>query len=395
MKQTIYDLMLCDNIVAKIDTQNGEINVFYANLMPLDLPIKEPATLQDKVYNITSFQDWCASRVLMMGQKHAKLICNALAISQENSSANKAKLALAYHCSNLMDAYWIKEEGSPLQYKDVSLFSNTSRNILTPVSLKGQMESVLTKKLKNWSDIGADGTLAKSWVREQKGEYYLYKQGDNINGEILASTVATMLNASIVAYEEVVEDNISYSKCKCFTTEDISFIPYHTYALYNKEASLTNIKQWFSQEYANMAVLTYLLGNSDLHDKNWGLLRDNHTGEFLGLAPYFDLNGCFLYYASSKDLLFLPEAEFVLEDGTKANVLTDSLALDMDYEVSGPTIEESAFKYCPDCTLDLSAIDTAIIPSEYRDEFVQRIDLIRERISQYTIEKAETDLQIE
>lgn len=390
MNTNRYELMLLDTLVAKIDIENGEIIPITPSLMPFDLPIKDINTLADRLTNISSFQDWCSSRVLMMGQKHAKLICNALAISQENSTQNKARLALAYHCSNLMDAYWVKKEGSSLQYMDVSLYKNTSRNILTPVSLKGQFDSVFTKKLKNWSDIGADGTLAKSWAREGH-DYYLYKKSDNIDGEILASTILGMFDMDYVHYEKVIEDDVEYTKCKCFTDENTSFVPYHTFTLYHKNNPIEEIRHFIPREYANLAVLTYLLGNEDLHDKNWGLLRDNHTGQILKLAPYFDLDGCFLNYTSSKNLIFLPECQFILKNGETVSALNNDFDFDMDYDIVGLTLEEAALKYVKESTIDFSKIDISIIPNKYKDEFIRRVDLLQEKIKETSKEIDQED----
>lgn len=384
MEGLVYEMMLRDETVARVNMSNGEVSLVRMELLPLDFTVKSGDSFEDRLFNIAAFRDWCASRVLMMGQKHAKKICNALAVSQENSTENRYRLALAYHCSNLMDAYWVRKEGSPLAYGDVSLFRNTSRNVLTPVSLKGKVSSVFTRKLKNWSDIGADGTLAKSWVRmENDGEsgYFLYKESDNAAGEVLASEVLGMLGADAVVYHSVCEDGVTYSRCRCFTTERQSFVPYHVYAAHYKADAMNRIRRQFPHEYANLAVAAYLTGNEDLHDKNWGLLRDNVTGRITGFAPYFDFDGCFLGYIASKDLYFLPECRFVLEDGSAVAVLNSDMDFDTEYEVEGISIEAAALKYAPDCTFDFSGIELDKIPEKYRTEFARRMGLVVERLA--------------
>lgn len=380
MENTIQ-LLLKDRLVAEINTVSGEVKVFCQELLPLSLVMKEhPENISDYVQNIDSFRTWCASRTLMMSQKHAKLICNALNLTQSNSNENKAKIAMAYHCSTLMDAYWIKKKDSDITYDKVSLFQNTSRNILTPISLLGKSESLFNKKLKNWGDIGTDGTLAKSWVRED-GTYYLYKAGDNLQGEILAGNILKTIDANCITYTLSEIDNIEVDKSKCFTNENYSFIPYSQYVSKYDLHAIEQIKQNFMEEYANLAVACYLTGNEDLHQGNWGLMIDNGTGKIVGLAPLFDFDGCFINYQTSKNLYFLPEAVFLLEDGTKTAI--NNFDIDMDYEVSGPTIEEAAIKYAPYCTLSLENVDMKDIPEKYREEFQIRLSHIVEKKKEY------------
>jgi hypothetical protein len=154
-------------------------------------------------------------------------------------------------------------------------------------------------------------------------------------------------------------------------------------------SALEQVKDSFLQEYANLAVATYLLGNTDLHDKNWGLLRDNRTGAITTLAPCFDFDGCFVNYSTSKNLRFLPECQFKLEDGRTVEVLSETDAMELDYEMVGPTIEEAAVKYAPYCTISVPCTD--IIPVPYREEFERRLCVVL----QERMREAEEDMELE
>ena len=223
----IYEIMRKDISLAIINMEDGSVKI--NETLPIGLELIETnntASIQVRIKNISNFKSWCAGRVLMMNQKHAKKICNALAISQDFNDDNRMKIALIYKCTTLQDAFWVREEGNLLKYKDVSLFQNKSSNILTPVSLRGE-SSIFNKPLKNWVDIGTDGTLAKSWVKEN-GVYYLLKQSDNCEGEILASKIGKALNIDCIVYSlEDKEKNII--KCKCFTNEDYGFLPFNVF----------------------------------------------------------------------------------------------------------------------------------------------------------------------
>lgn len=365
-----YEIMIKNKKVASIVIESGEVAAY--SKLPIGLSfVTEPRTIKDAVANVSAFQDWCSSRVLMMNQKHAKKICNALALSQDISTENKAKIALAYHCSTLNDNYWVRKKGDDVSFEEVSLFFNTSQNILTPVSLKGKTSSLFGKKLKNWSDIGTDGTLAKSWIREN-GEYYLYKECDNADGEVLAGKILDMLKVSHVDYERV-EDEIVMTKCKCFTSDKFGFVPYHTCIKEFDSDARNMIRGSFLTDYANLAVCTYLIGNEDLHDKNWGVLI-NDEGAVVGLAPMFDFDGCFLSYQASADLMFLPECRFVSEDGRES--LCYEFDIDSSFSIEGITIREAALRYAKDSTVDLTDFDYSVIPEKFRSEFQKRAEEI-------------------
>lgn len=377
MNDTVYEIMLKDSKLASINTGTGEVKIY--KKLPIGLLFNnEPKNISEYLANLNSFQEWCAGRVLMMSQKHAKKICNALALSQDMTTENKAKISLSYHCSTLNDSYWVKKEEEDVQYKDVSLFQNTSANILTPISLKGRMSSLFKQKLKNWSDIGVDGTLAKSWVRENN-DYYLYKECENADGEVLASKVLKELGVDHVDYEKKTEDEFVFTKCKCFTNENFGFIPFRTLIKDNANA-IDFIKSHYLTQYANFVVSTYLIGNEDLHDKNWGVVIDEE-GNIKGLAPMFDFDGCFLSYQGSKNLPFLPECEFVSESGKRLK--TYDFDIDETYEVEGPTLQDAACCYAKDCTIDFDKINFDLVSDKYKEELKIRVEEIINQKEQF------------
>ena len=44
------------------------------------------------------------------------------------------------------------------------------------------------------------------------------------------------------------------------------------------------------EHFKSMAVFDSIIANTDRHSGNFGVLRDNRTGEILGMAPLFDHN---------------------------------------------------------------------------------------------------------
>lgn len=371
----VYEIMRKDISLAIINMEDGSVKINETLPIGLELTVTNNTTsIQARIKNISNFKSWCAGRVLMMNQKHAKKICNALAISQDFNDDNRMKIALIYKCTTLQDAFWVREEGNLLKYKDVSLFQNKSSNILTPVSLRGE-SSIFNKTLKNWVDIGTDGTLAKSWVREN-GVYYLLKQSDNCEGEILASKIGKALNIDCIVYSlEDKEKNII--KCKCFTNEDYGFLPFNVFVKQYGNKAIEYIKDNFIGDYANLAVFTYLVGNEDLHDKNWGLKINNDTGKIIGLATNFDFDGCFLNsYKASDNNYFLPECRFLDNDKHLLQYFYE-WDINSDISIIGPTIKDAALEVASKCTINFDNLDINIIPEKFKDIFIERLKNIQ------------------
>lgn len=371
----IYNIMRKDTVLACINMDDGFVQVKEDLPFGLNLSdISSESTITDRVKNISNFKSWCAGRLLMMNQKHAKKICNALALSQDMGDDNRMKIALIYRCTTLQDAFWVKKEGDNIQYKDISLFRNESHNILTPVSLRGE-SSIFNKVLKNWVDVGTDGTLAKSWVRKN-GQYYLLKKSDNYEGEILASKIGKMLGLDCVEY--TIEETPDITICKCFTNENDGFIPYDTFVRQFKGNAVEYIKDNYMEDYANLTVFTYLVGNQDLHNKNWGLKINNNTGKITGLAKNFDFDGCFLNtYKISENDKYLPECQYIDNETHSIQRYCD-WDIDGDISIVGPIIKDMALKYAPMCSLNLENIDLSVIPDKFRHVFENRLENIQQ-----------------
>ena len=356
-------LKFMDNYVAEIDLTIGQCNVINEHRLPFNLKLGSHLTPFE---NVNNFRMWCADRTLSLGKYNAKKICNVLGLQQDSSDNYRMKLALAYKCLTLDDAYWVTEYGSNLLWDDVNLFENKSENVLTPVSLCGKVSTVFKGKLKNSCDLSVNGTFAKSWIRDKStGELYLVKADSSEESretfnEVDASKILIDLGADTVSYSIDYVDGVRVSKCKCFTSKDVSFIPYSVFrkvGCYEGVTPIEWVKSKFKREYANMCVANYLIGNEDLHDGNWGLLLDNKSFSFIGLVPLFDFNYAFSNtYKQSANLHFIPE--IILKDISTGEIIPeDKDYLDYEYEiVSKYSNEEIAIKEYVNCNLNLDEI---------------------------------------
>ena len=89
------------------------------------------------------------------------------------------------------------------------------------------------------------------------------------------------------------------STCELFNTADVSFVPIHSalprhavtqFGLNRALELYFGIAPNESGKLLSMLVFDSVIANKDRHFGNFGLLRDNRTGEALSMAPLFDHN---------------------------------------------------------------------------------------------------------
>ena len=370
----MFIIKFMDIDVATINIDTGEVNIIKSSMLPKDLKFSF-----NPIKNVLMFNKWCASRTLSLSRENVKRICNALCISQDSSDVYKSSIALLYRCLSLDDAYWVADIGNILKWEDVSLHSNKSRNVLTPVSLCGKVSTIFKRKLDNSCDLSVNGTFAKSWIREGNSLYLCKadasKSSNETISEIHASKLLKSIGANAVEYTLDYIDGTRVSKCKCFTSNSISFIPYKVFRQ-SYRGAINWIRKVFKEDYANMCVTNYIIGNEDLHDGNWGILLDNNSFNYIGLAPLFDFNYAMSEdsYIESKNNLFIPEIYYI--DTNTGDVIHDSdNILDTEYIIkSSGSIEEIAIREFSDCTLNLRSIDCTGIQEDYIKEIEYRIN---------------------
>lgn len=142
---------------------------------------------------------------------------------------------------------------------------------------------------------------------------YLYKggtdgaanSGKEPYSEYYASQIAAVMGLNAVKYELENWKAILASKCKLFTDIDTSFVPVGRIV---KDGGISACLEYykslgneFYEQLKSMLVFDAVIYNEDRHFGNFGVLRNNHTGEIFSPAPIFD-NGLSLFnFAMDED----------------------------------------------------------------------------------------------
>lgn len=278
---TIYD------IITKI---YDVYNIDYA-------PLSIKNSSNDKSKNLAKeLNSWFKGRGIPSWRKDVENLLEKLNVSTTEELLNKA-FALS-----LSDQYFIKPEDEKIEWKDINFFENDFK-------YKGFLAASLSAKSREKPDLYSpnnttDGMLQKAWIIEDgnrvlvKGTYTASRQ-EPIN-EWLASQICKRLNFDYCEYKIDVLDGKLVSKCNDFINSDEEIVvAYDVYNSKQKENNESDYEHYIKileshnianarESVENMFILDYLIMNTDRHMKNYGIIRNVNTLEWVKVTPIFD-----------------------------------------------------------------------------------------------------------
>lgn len=295
-----YDIMHGNQKVADLN-RNGTCHIYDEKMMPYNLYLEQPDVedIDIRLQNLDNFYHWCASRLLTLDREYAKEILNSINASQSTTDKDRAQIALSYHCLSLIDIYWVKESEDQIDFSQLNLFENHLSSAFVDVSLRGKQMTIDNSHLIA-GDLSTQGCYPKAWVRREDG-FYLLKDGrmDAVESELLASKICRCFSVSQVRYEEGWYDGQKVSVSRILTSLEYSIVPMEYFDIYCQNHEIDRMEYILKLDgysYYMMNIIDYLVGNTDRHWSNWGLLVDNKTNKVLRLHDLMDFNRSFQSY---------------------------------------------------------------------------------------------------
>ena len=278
------------------------VNDVQARLLPLDMERSGEGIIR-----------WLERRVIPKNRAFVDEILKTLGLSRNDT---KGIIDVCKGLS-LNDSYWVVPESFEGTFSQYNLYENRFSEILALVAYTGAGGSrqVFTTS----PELTTGGMLPKAWRYVEDDGIYLYKGGTTGASnagrepycEYYASQIAEIMHLNAVHYDLENWKGITASKCALFTNIDTSYIPIGRLVKSGGIAACLDyynkLGKTFSEQLRSMLVFDALIYNEDRHFGNFGLLRDNHSGEIVAPAPIFD-NGLSLFcYAGEDDYLHLDE----------------------------------------------------------------------------------------
>lgn len=296
-EKKVYEIMHMDRKVAKISA-SGKCRIYYKSFLPYRLYLEEAEDIDTLVNNITNFHYWCATRLLTLDRTYAKEILNSIGMSQAITDKERADIALSYRCASLTDVFWVRLKGETISFRDVNLYENHLDNTFIDIALTGKQYTVQNEALAK--DLSTNGCSPKAWQRIPGG-FRLLKNGDPdaVERELLASRISRCFDVSQVLYEKDFFDGKKVSVSSNMTSKEYSIASMEAFEIYAANHN-KNVKKYIlsldKHNYYMMNIIDYLVGNTDRHWGNWGVLVRNSDHKPVRLHDLMDFNRAFHSY---------------------------------------------------------------------------------------------------
>jgi len=240
--------------------------------------------------------DWIENRGLPRSRS------DLVYIQKDLKARNSKELSFGSFALNLSDQYWAHKADSDIKWENVNFFDNKFKEVVH-FDINGVFEE--NSKILIAPDLTVDGSLRKKWILKNDERYLVkssrYDKTQEPFNEVIASRIMDEFGIEHVEYALIrnERDNMPLSVCKCMVDRDTEFIPaqfvkdmelkenrndYDRYIAICEKHGIKDIKKRLDE----MIAIDYLIGNTDRHTGNFGIIRDANTLEWLKAVPIFD-----------------------------------------------------------------------------------------------------------
>lgn len=240
-------------------------------------------------------------------------LCDALDIIGVEHSDD---LILKCYGLSLSDQYWLKPFGSDLDWNNINFFENDFSEDVGNALFGNQLQEDFSLVS---PDNTSDGWLKKRWsiiddkrclIKAGSAPYYQEPLNEKI-----ASVLQKQLNhMPFVNYDLIYDDSKPLSVCENFLTAETELVsaysiyqsfekdkntsPYNHFCNCCDKLSVPNTKKFLDY----MFVVDFIIANNDRHLRNFGVIRNSKTLEWIGFAPVFDCGTSLWYDKIAKDI---------------------------------------------------------------------------------------------
>ena len=278
-------------------TEIIHVNPHCRQLLPLGLELNNEGILK-----------WLSRRVIPKNRAFVEEILKALGLSHNDT---KGIIDVCKGLS-LNDSYWIVPADFKGSFAQYNLYENRFSEMLSLVAYTGAGQS--REAFTTSPELTTNGMLPKAWRFIEGQGIYLYKGGSSGASntgrepycEYYAWQIAKTMGLNAIPYDLENWKGITASKCPLFTDINTSFIPIGRIICSGSLQKSLNyydaLGPEFGEQLRSMLVFDALIYNEDRHFGNFGLLRNNHTGEIISPAPIFDNGLSLLAYIGKSEL---------------------------------------------------------------------------------------------
>ncbi len=245
--------------------------------------------------DVKRLKEWWSSRTIPTSRSGLRFLLDRLDMEITTELAAKS-MGLS-----LTDQYWMKPEGAAVSWDSVNFFDNEFSDDV------GDLLFGLEIRRGEWDlvspDTTSDGVLKKRW-KILDGGRCLIKAGEapymqEPFNEVAAAMIADSMGIGHVEYSLIEHGGAPCSVCRNMIGGTDELVSAHQAArseiqepgvpLYDHlVACCSHHGLDIVRDLDRMIVFDYLIGNTDRHLNNFGLIRDATTLEWKRFAPLYD-----------------------------------------------------------------------------------------------------------
>jgi hypothetical protein len=244
---------------------------------------------------------WLFSRAIPEKREGLELIL------ESNNVESNRELLIRNLGLGLSDHYWIRAESSGYTWKEVNFFENNFGGEGDDIFIGDYKGKLSGERTPNGV---SSGMLPKKWII-QGDERHLMKGSDDVYrqepfNEKTASCFLDKLSVDHVKYELIWYKKTAYSLCKnMLGTENELISAYYIQKIKMRDKGISYYEHYIGccttlglsedirSELEKMIVVDYIIGNTDRHWSNFGIIRDANTLKAERLAPLYDNGASF------------------------------------------------------------------------------------------------------
>ena len=267
--------------------------VFDSKRLPFGLKYEGNKNAQYK-----QLSDWIENRGLPKSRS------DLVYINKDTNTRNSVELCFGSYALNLTDQYWAHGTNEDLCWEKSNFFDNPFGNIIDFDTNGTYKES---RHIRVAPDLTVDGSLRKKWIIDKKTNIRFLLKGSRYDemqepfNEVIAGKIMELFGIEHVEYGLIrnKSNNMPLCYCECMVDRDTEYMT----AQYVKDSELRESRNEYDrlieicekngingarQEIDKMIVLDYIMGNTDRHTGNFGIIRNAGSLKWLNVAKIFD-----------------------------------------------------------------------------------------------------------
>lgn len=280
---------------------DDEIHAITQILEIQDLRYAPPAILDHKgMPNRGTLNGWWRSRAIPASRNHLR---------QDFPYLNDTRLLVEQSMGlSLSDRYWMRDDELDLKWKDVNFFDNPFTDDLGLVTLGERQQSSDSSEDMYSPNATLGGDLRKKWAIRNDMRVLLKSGSGPFRQEPYNETISTTLHQRLLVPDDFVPYTLEGHYCACpnMLCDDEELVPmWDIISNHKKPNHLTDFKFCFAlcekmdipgttayTAYEKMFICDAILANSDRHYRNFGLIRNVESLEYVRMAPIYDTGAC-------------------------------------------------------------------------------------------------------